>query len=472
MKKALLTLVPVLVAVVMLPFGCKPITFYLEQVYKVHGTVTVAGSDGGTPIGSAEVIVGNYEYSELTNYYGDYELEMPEGTWTINIHKDGYEPFTETVTVGPDARRVQVDAELVWIPPEVPIDLTGYWTLTLDIDGGGELGPFEFYIRQTVLDLYATGGDPSSVMTGSLDGPTVTLQSGMGTLTGTVSESGDEISGSFAYSPFGPGTFLMVPTSVPRGTLSLSGNCAGVSVSLDTDQAWAETGTESWTSSSFSVYVDPVNGDPNDGTQGWISFYGSPAVGDFAVMETPQSGTHQLQADFWNNDNSYRASGGSVHITEYDAQHMIGSYELSFPEGIDLSGTFNVRLGEPGHTTISGTLQGIEVDGSTDSASFDTRVDVSSHISLSYFDDSKNVWLLLSIHGLPSTGTHTGLDFWGNLRYGVAGEPQTGDVKMETGTLNLTKYDQSGAAGNFVATFQGGGTVNGEFNVPFAVAGP
>jgi hypothetical protein len=98
--------------------SCKPIVYYLEQVYKLYGKVTVAGSNGETPIGSVEVFVGDYQYSELTNYYGDYELELAKGTWTINFVKEGYEPVSAEVTVGPepDARRIRLDMEMVPIP--------------------------------------------------------------------------------------------------------------------------------------------------------------------------------------------------------------------------------------------------------------------------------------------------------------------------------------------------------------------
>jgi hypothetical protein len=96
--------------------SCKPIVYYLEQVYKVYGKVTVAGSNGETPIGSVEVFVGDYQYSEFTNYFGDYELELAQGTWTIKFVKEGYEPLSAEVTVGPDTPRVRLDMEMVPIP--------------------------------------------------------------------------------------------------------------------------------------------------------------------------------------------------------------------------------------------------------------------------------------------------------------------------------------------------------------------
>jgi hypothetical protein len=50
----------------------------------------VDGTNPPTPVGSVEVFVGDYQYSELTNYNGDYEMEMAAGTWTLHFVKEGY----------------------------------------------------------------------------------------------------------------------------------------------------------------------------------------------------------------------------------------------------------------------------------------------------------------------------------------------------------------------------------------------
>jgi hypothetical protein len=73
---------------------CKPIAYYLGQVYKVYGRVTVDGTDPPQGLGSVEVFVGDYQYSKLTNYNGDYDMEMAAGTWTINFVTEGYKPLT------------------------------------------------------------------------------------------------------------------------------------------------------------------------------------------------------------------------------------------------------------------------------------------------------------------------------------------------------------------------------------------
>jgi len=110
--------------------------YYLEQVCKVYGTVTVAGTDPATPLGSVEVFVGDYQYSELTNYYGDYEMEMAEGTWTINFRKEGYEPVTAEVTLGPENenQRVQLDVSMSLDTASDPNQPDGHLGLVLDAD--------------------------------------------------------------------------------------------------------------------------------------------------------------------------------------------------------------------------------------------------------------------------------------------------------------------------------------------------
>jgi hypothetical protein len=52
-------------------------------------------------------------HSELTNGLGDYELELPEGTWTLEFVKEGYAKITHEVVAGPASPRVRVDATLL-----------------------------------------------------------------------------------------------------------------------------------------------------------------------------------------------------------------------------------------------------------------------------------------------------------------------------------------------------------------------
>ncbi len=104
------------VAMAMVLVTCKPITSYLEKVDKAYGKVTEAGS--GVALESVEVIVGNYQYSELTNSLGDYEIELSDGKWTLTFVKSGYVTATQAVTVSPSNPRVKVDVALAKVVDE------------------------------------------------------------------------------------------------------------------------------------------------------------------------------------------------------------------------------------------------------------------------------------------------------------------------------------------------------------------
>jgi hypothetical protein len=110
-RKTVWVLMSVLVVAAFLPFGCKPIPYYLQQVCKVYGTAT--DSRTGDPLESVEVSVSPYQYSELTNSLGDYELEMAVGTWTVTFTKDGYETYSVEVPLLAKGDRVEVNAALV-----------------------------------------------------------------------------------------------------------------------------------------------------------------------------------------------------------------------------------------------------------------------------------------------------------------------------------------------------------------------
>ncbi len=122
----ILLLVVALIALTMLLVTCMPMMRFLDTVYKAHGTVTDA--ETGVPLVSVEVFISTYQYSELTNSQGDYELELREGTWTLDFIKDGYEPLSKEVTVDETNQRVRVDAALTPIGPGV-IWLVGFWAM-------------------------------------------------------------------------------------------------------------------------------------------------------------------------------------------------------------------------------------------------------------------------------------------------------------------------------------------------------
>jgi hypothetical protein len=141
----------VAVACLVLLTSCYYIDYYLSQVYKVYGKVTVAGTNSPTPLCSVEVFMGDYQYSELTNYNGDYEMELPEGTWTINFYKDDYEPASAEVTVGPDNPRVEVNVVL----EPIAQDIVGVW-FGVDQDFISDIPTVD--LRQIYGEIYGASG--------------------------------------------------------------------------------------------------------------------------------------------------------------------------------------------------------------------------------------------------------------------------------------------------------------------------
>lgn len=342
--RVILALVIATVCIVSLA-TCTKLIYYLEQVCKVYGTVTVAGTDPPTPIGSVEVVVGDYQYSELTNYYGDYEMEMAEGIWTINFRKEGYEPVTEEVTFDPENenQRVRLDVSMVWIQPPTTIDLTGYWDwfFTPDCDPDdpdcepAELGPVMLGIQQTNSTLVADLED----FEGSINGSAFSLTSAdLGIdLTGIVSGSGEqiEISGIFTGEILGGnGTFRIVPTAATFGTLKAEGIVNEVDISIDTDFALGSGGEET---EIRYVYNFPLTADWFSGHV-WLQTANELSTGFYRVNEDEAREDDDISVRL------YPSGGGElfavenesleqVNITNYDSNGIAGTFDLELDDG-------------------------------------------------------------------------------------------------------------------------------------------
>jgi hypothetical protein len=168
------TLVFLVAAVAFTLAGCQPISYYLKQVDKAYGKVTDAAT--GQPIESVEVVLGNYQYSELTNGLGDYEIELADGAWTLHFVKDGYVTVDRTVTVSSSKQRVQVDVPLTPTAPPAP------W-----IAGAWANDDYYYYLPST--HLYVISGSASSltwVEFDNFDGTGTPVNTYSGSLAGNV----------------------------------------------------------------------------------------------------------------------------------------------------------------------------------------------------------------------------------------------------------------------------------------------
>ena len=87
------------------------------QTSKITGTVTRDTADNRLP--GADVSIPSINRSTKTNYLGEFRFErLAAGTYSITIKQVGFEPLTDTITVGPNAA---VDRWFLMRP--APVDL-------------------------------------------------------------------------------------------------------------------------------------------------------------------------------------------------------------------------------------------------------------------------------------------------------------------------------------------------------------
>lgn len=129
--------------------ACRPVSFYLQQVYKAYGKVVEDGS--GVPLESVEVFLSPYQYSVLTNGLGDYGIELAEGTWKLDFVKDGY--IIESRTVAVNAGNPRVKVEDVKLKRSGGHKLSGAWASPVGITIPNGIYGY--------LKLVASGGTPT-----------------------------------------------------------------------------------------------------------------------------------------------------------------------------------------------------------------------------------------------------------------------------------------------------------------------
>ena len=104
-----------------LPHGAASARFGFETVRPPRYSVTVkiVQKDAGTPVEDAQVRLGvHFAYSDST---GLARVAMPEGTYSLDVLKTGYEASSRVLEVNDD---VSVEVEVAVVPPENP---DAYW---------------------------------------------------------------------------------------------------------------------------------------------------------------------------------------------------------------------------------------------------------------------------------------------------------------------------------------------------------
>jgi hypothetical protein len=82
-------------------------------------TVKVVQKNAGTPVEDAQIRLG--VYFACSDSVGLAQIALPQGSYTLDVLKTGYETFSGDVGVDGD---VAVEVEIAAIPPENP---DAYW---------------------------------------------------------------------------------------------------------------------------------------------------------------------------------------------------------------------------------------------------------------------------------------------------------------------------------------------------------
>jgi hypothetical protein len=453
--------------------GCKPIGYYLTQLYKVHGKATVADTEPPSPIGSVEVVVGDYEYSELTNYYGDYELEMAEGTWTISFIKEGYEPYSAVVSVGPSDPRVRADAAMVRLEP--PPTLTGHWLFSL-ASPDGEEGPYLLYFAQDGTIVTGTHGISGEMVNGDV---TLYMEfDNLATFTGEF--TGDEVAGTWSEDEANHYPWSMVRLDVPYGTLTIQGIDGEQSVNLNTDKALGL-----WSPVYTANVIRFETGHPRYGAfelRCWNEDFSAGftyPVTDFLGDLDPEEAVCEV-VQLGDGSQPPSVNYGTLSIDAYEARVGIaGSFT---PEGGSSPAIiFDLAVGGTGTVSFDDYAG---VSGSYGCTGIQQRAADYNEIGVIYRSEEAGFYLAVSNgQNLAAPGTYR--TFNGDsetLSYGVhltfGGDiddgPFSGYPSARAGELILSRYDSTGMAGSFdveIESTEGGtsGSVHGSFDVTFGV---
>ncbi len=425
---------------------CKPIAYYLAQVYKVYGKVTVDGTDPPVPIGSVEVFVGDYQYSELTNYYGDYEIELPEGTWTIKFVRDGYEsPKPVQVTVGPANRRQKQDAAMVSIAP--PVDLTGYWNLSF-VPGGEIL----IYFLQTGPSLDGPLGITGTIVASAVKLEILDPDGNSLLFTGTTQGS-DKVSGTTS-SGGQTGTFEMNRvTGLSFGSLNLHG-----AVERSFDRALAsKNGPNVMHGLSFSANGPLLAGD--------LEFVSPSQLvhGDYDVPG-------QIEVTYRSSSFKSKAESKTVHIERCDSGGAAGTFELTFEEGDYLDGTFDINPPMSQTVTVSrGRLRGVDLTaGDSVIGNWGTFAWDDASDNILYVDEDRQVRLDLGNHAQLGPGKIEYPDPRFDVRFGYQ-EDEGAVVEHEPAESGWLRIDINQAnvrlKGEFSVVLFDGTALWGDFDV-------
>jgi hypothetical protein len=453
--------------------ACRPIQVYLEQVYKVYGTVTVHGSDPPIPISSVEVFVDEYQYSELTNINGDYEIEIAEGSWTMSFHHDGYLPYSAVVAVGPSEPRVRLDAELVVSEQPAPTTATGLWIFYFTFEDG-ETASVPIYLSQDGTTVTGTYGTSGHLVESEI---TLYLEFAEATVSGPF--TGNEVIGTWVEDGAASGPWRMerVDPSL-LGSFQIEGREDSQDIDVLTQDQALGIRQPVYTANIVSVDVDHP----------WVESFDLRCWnGDFEL------GEHDAEGFFhqgWKEDGLYElVSFGTgadkpatgewlLTITEYEPGVRIAATAVD-ANGSGYTQAFDLNIGGTGTLTVSGG-QDYE-NGTYTCSSIQQHLEDWNRVGVLYRSVDTDIVLFLSNGrnlGAPMTVTNfrdfENLNLGTYLMFGseIEDAPFYDYPEAQAGTLQLDRFDETGMTGSFdldILSEEGGtsGHVSGSFDVTF-----
>lgn len=352
-------------------------------------------------------------------------------------------------------------------PPDdqVTVDMTGWWGFTFVPEGEDPFGPIGLYVYQSGAALSTPWG-----LTGTTDGSDMTLGGRMHddyggaefSLSGTIE---DGVIAGLITGDMGGGTFTLARPTPPFGSLAVSGTFGGEPVELETVHVVlgsADSSAEYGFSFGTAIGMVNVHRGPV-----------KPSVGTFAVTADPgEPDTVQVLFFPQGDEDGYEAIDGEIVIGSYSDEGAEGTFDLAFPDGEWLSGSFNVIFdSDDGETSIEGFFAGVEIELEqlTHAWSDEYMDDAMSGLYVEAGSGELEVRLGLHWVGPMEPGVIVIHDFWwGGVDFRPFGGPYDHFPLNEalTGTLTLTidRLDEAGIAGSWV---EEGGDLTIEFDVYF-----
>ena len=134
----------------------------VSEKYKknIHGKITIADEDtdmtNNLPLEGAEITIKITNYMEkvvTSDQNGEYELtDIPVGTYTITVTKEGFIPVTETITVGENDQDIIYNIAIEAIPEAY--NGIGYASGTIyDVATGRPVSGMTLYIRNGLENI-------------------------------------------------------------------------------------------------------------------------------------------------------------------------------------------------------------------------------------------------------------------------------------------------------------------------------